>query len=280
MSQNPLASPAEMLDIAITTAEGKAKSRPLKSFLLGICAGAFIAIGFAFYITSQLGADKLPLGVAKLIGGVVFCTGLLLVILTGAELFTSSTLTLTAKASKRITWTQLLRNWLVVYLGNFVGALTIVALLFLAGTWESAKGSWGLSLLKIADYKCSHSLSEAFFLGILCNILVCLAVWLTYAGKTVSDKLLALILPIAMFVATGFEHSVANMFLIPFGLLLKGSAPTSFWAETGMSAGNFTHLTLSDFLIQNLLPVTLGNIVGGACVGLFTWLIWAKVAKH
>lgn len=276
-----IAQPAELLDIATAAAESKATSRPLKSFLSAITAGAFIAIAFAFYVTTQQGADKLPMGAAKLMGGLVFATGLILVVLTGAELFTSSTLTLTAKAAGKLSWWQVLRNWGVVYVGNFVGALALVGLMFFSGNWESSKGVWGLTLLKTADYKCSHSFIEAFCLGILCNLLVCIAIWISYAGKTVADKILALLLPIAMFVASGFEHSVANMFLIPFGLIVKSAAPAAFWADTASSAGSFSHLTLSNFLVNNLLPVTLGNIVGGGVmIGLFYWLIWAKVGKH
>lgn len=186
-------------------------------------------------MTSQVGAESLPWGVAKVLGGVVFATGLVLVVLTGAELFTSSTLTLTARASGRITWGQLLRNWLVVYVANFLGALTMVALIYLGGIWRTAAGGgWGAVVLKVSLHKVHHSFLEAFVLGILCNLMVCLAVWAVYSGRNTTDKVIAVTMPIALFVATGFEHSVANMFMTPLGILIAGTAGSEFWTGTGL----------------------------------------------
>ena len=165
-------SPAQMARAAEDAAFAKATGRPMKSFLLGLTAGGYIALGFIFFVTSQVGAAELPWGVAKVLGGFVFATGLALVVLTGAELFTSSTLTLTARASGRITWGQLLLNWLVVYVANFLGALTMVALVFLGGTWHNAEGGWGAVVLSTASYKLDHTFLEAFVLGILCNLMV------------------------------------------------------------------------------------------------------------
>lgn len=267
--------PAQMAQAAEDAAFTKATGRPLKSFLLGLTAGGYIALGFAFFVTSQVGAEDLPWGVAKVLGGIVFATGLVLVVLTGAELFTSSTLTLTARASGRITWGQLLRNWLVVYVANFLGAMTMVALVYVGGTWRSADGAWGAVVLNVSQYKISHSFLEAFVLGILCNLMVCLAVWAAYSGRNTTDKVLAVTMPIALFVATGFEHSVANMFMIPLGIFVADTAGSGFWTQTGLDPATFTDLTWANFLLDNLLPVTLGNIVGGGVmIGVLYWTVF------
>lgn len=267
--------PAQMAQAAEDAAYAKATGRPLKSFLLGLTAGGYIALGFVFYVTSQVGVEDLPWGVGKVLGGLVFSTGLALVVLTGAELFTSSTLTLTARASGRISWGQLLRNWGVVYVANFLGALTIVALVFLAGTWQKAEGGWGAVVLTTSLAKVEHSFAQAFFLGILCNLMVCLAIWAAYSGRTTTDKILAVTMPIALFVASGFEHSVANMFMLPLGLLIKDFAGSDFWSSAGLSAGDFGDLTWTSFLVDNLLPVTLGNVVGGGVmIGVMYWTIF------
>ena len=274
-------SPAQMAKAAEDAAFAKATSSQLKSFLLGLTAGGYIALGFIFFTTSQVGAQVLPWGVAKVLGGLTFSTGLALVVLTGAELFTSSTLTLTARASGRITWLQLLRNWAVVYVANFVGALTMVGLVFLAGTWQSAGGGWGKVVLSTASYKLHHTMTEAFFLGVLCNLMVCLAVWAAYSGRTTTDKVLAVTMPIALFVASGFEHSVANMFMVPLGILIKDFAGADFWAGTGLDPATFSDLTWSHFLTGNLLPVTLGNIVGGGVmIGILYWTVFHRLERR
>jgi len=217
----------------------------------------------------------MPWGVAKVLGGVVFATGLALVVLTGAELFTSSTLTLTARASGRITWGQLLRNWIVVYVANFLGALTIVGLVYLGGTWHNAEGGWGAVVLNTSVTKVHHNFLEAFALGILCNLMVCLAVWAAYSGRTTTDKILAVTMPIALFVASGFEHSVANMFMVPLGVLIKNTADNKFWSTAELTRTDYTDLTWVNFLVDNLLPVPLGNIVGGGVmIGVLYWTIF------
>lgn len=264
-----------MAQAAEDAAFAKATGGALRSFLLGLTAGGYIALGFIFFVTSQVGAEALPFGVAKVLGGLVFSTGLALVVLTGAELFTSSTLTLTARASGRITWAQLLRNWVVVYVANFVGALTMVTLIWFGGTWHNAEGGWGKVVLNVSATKLSHTFLETFVLGILCNLLVCLAVWAAYSGRTTTDKILAVTMPIALFVATGFEHSVANMFMIPLGILIKDHAGAEFWTQTGLDPSAFASLTWSNFYLDNLLPVTLGNIVGGGVmIGVLYWTIF------
>ena len=274
-------SPAQMAKAAEDAAFAKATSNQLKSFLLGLTAGGYIALGFIFFTTSQVGAQVLPWGVAKVLGGLTFSTGLALVVLTGAELFTSSTLTLTARASGRITWLQLLRNWVVVYAANFVGALTMVALVYFGGTWRSADGGWGKVVLNTAAYKLHHSFTEAVVLGILCNLMVCLAIWAAYSGRTTTDKVMAVTMPIALFVASGFEHSVANMFMVPLGIVIKDNAGADFWASTGLDPAAFSDLTWSHFLSGNLLPVTLGNIVGGGVmIGILYWTVFHRLDRN
>ena len=270
--------PAQMAQAAEDAAYAKATGKPLKSFLLGLTAGGYIALGFAFFTTSQVGAADMPWGVARVLGGIVFATGLALVVLTGAELFTSSTLTLTARASGRITWGQLLRNWVVVYVANFLGALTVVALIYAGGTWHNANGGWGAVVLNTSLTKVHHSFSESFALGVLCNLMVCLAVWAAYSGRTTTDKILAVTMPIALFVATGFEHSVANMFMLPLGLLIKDTAGADFWSAAQLDQARFADLTWANFFTDNLLPVTLGNIVGGGVmIGVLYWTIFHHI---
>ena len=278
---DPILNPAQMAAAAEDAAYAKATSRPLKSFLLGLTAGGYIALGFVFYITSQVGADQMPWGVAKVLGGVVFSTGLILVVLTGAELFTSSTLTLTARASGRITWLQLLRNWAVVYVANFLGALTIVALIYVGGTWRAADGGWGAVALTAATAKVGHSFGAALVLGILCNLMVCIGVWAAFSGRSTVDKISAIVLPIALFVAAGFEHSVANMFLIPLALLIRGGADDGFWQTAGLDPGAYTDLTWGAFAVHNLVPVTIGNIIGGGLmIGIMYWTIFHQLQKR
>lgn len=272
-----LPTPADLASTAESVAIGKVTSSPLKTIMLALTGGGYIALGFIFFTTSQVGASAMPYGVARVLGGTVFVTGLALVVLTGAELFTSSTLSLTAKASGRISWLQLAKNWVLVYLGNFVGALTMVALIWLGGTWQSANGGWGKVVLDTSLHKVHHTFVEAVALGVLCNLLVCLAIWVGYSARTTTDKMLAVWPPIALFVATGFEHSVANMFMVPLGLLIKDFAPAEFWTAIGTDSGAYADLTWASFLGSNLAPVTLGNIIGGGLmIGFFYWTVYLR----
>jgi formate/nitrite transporter len=182
-----------------------------------------------------------------------------------------------AWASRKITNRQLLRNWLIVYVGNFVGSVLTAASMFVAGQYLLGKGAVGLNALLIADQKCGLDFLSALTRGVLCNVLVCLAIWLCYSARSVTDKVLSIIFPIAAFVAAGFEHSVANMYFIPSGLMIKAGAPADFWNLVGSTAGDYSHLTVKNFLIGNLLPVTIGNIIGGALlVGLVYWFIYIR----
>lgn len=255
----------------------KATKNPLQAFFLAITAGVFISIAFVFYTTVTIGAGSMPFGMAKLVGGLAFSIGLILVVICGGELFTSSVLTTIARASNRITSVQLLRNWLVVYLGNMVGTMLFVLIIWFAKQHLMAGGEWGINALKIAQYKLQHSFIQAVALGILCNLMVCLAVWMTFSCRSVTDKVMVMILPIAMFVACGFEHSIANMFMIPMAIVIQNFAGAEFWASVGYTANDFASLTMSNFLIKNLIPVTLGNVIGGALlVGMTYWALHRK----
>ncbi|WP_019209498.1 formate transporter FocA [Yersinia massiliensis] len=269
--------PAAMAKVAEDAGVYKATKHPLKTFYLAITAGVFISIAFVFYITATTGTAGVPFGFAKLVGGICFSLGLMLVVVCGGDLFTSTVLTTVAKASGRITWRQLGCNWVNVYIGNLFGALFFVALIWFAGQYTVANGQWGLNVLQTADHKLHHTFIEAVCLGILANLMVCLAVWMSYSGRTIMDKMFAMILPVGMFVASGFEHSIANMFMIPMGIVIKNSASPEFWQSIGTAPEHFANLTVSNFVINNLIPVTIGNIIGGGLlVGLTYWVIYLR----
>lgn len=269
--------PAALAAVAEANGITKTLKHPLHTFLLAIMAGVFISIGFTFYVTATTGIDALPYGLGRLAGGIAFSLGLMLVIVCGAELFTSAVLTVVAKASGKITLGQLARHWLNVYAGNLAGALLFVCLIWLSGQHLVAGGRWGANVLQIADHKLSYSFSQALCLGILANLMVCLAVWMSYAGRTLTDKLLVMILPVTMFVVCGFEHSIANLFMVPLAIVIKTFATPEFWQLSGLTAKQFSSLTPEQFLVNNLIPVTLGNIFGGALlVGLTNWFIYRR----
>jgi len=252
----------------------------LRTFVLAVLAGAFIALGAMFATVVTAGAGDLPFGVTRLAGGVAFCLGLVLVVVAGAELFTGNNLIVMAWADRRITLGRLLRNWGVVYVGNLVGALATGLIVFAGGQYEFGDGAVGLNALNIAETKASLGWGQAVALGVLCNALVCLAVWLTYSARSVTDKILAVLFPISAFVAAGFEHSVANMYFLPLGLLVKDAGDGAFWDATGASAADYQDLTWPAAVLGNLVPVTLGNVVGGAVmVGLVYWLVYRRPSR-
>lgn len=247
-----------------------------KMFALAVLAGGFISIGAIFATTVAAGSADLPYGVARLLIGLVFTIGLILVIVGGAELFTGNTLITMAYASKKVSLGQMLKNWGVVYAGNFVGSIATVILVFLSGQFKFGVGSIGLTALNIAKAKVELGFVEAIFLGILCNALVCMAVWMCFSARTTAEKILAIIPPISCFVAAGFEHSIANMYFIPIGLFIKDFAP-EFLSVIGKTAADYASLTWGNFLIGNLLPVTIGNIIGGGfMVGIIYWFIYSR----
>ena len=251
----------------------KSTNDPLRVFALSILAGAFIAFGAIFFTLVTHDSAGVPVGIMRLLGGLVFCLGLVLVVIAGAELFTGNNLIVMAYVDGKVSLKQLLTNWLIVFMGNFVGALGILILIYLSGHWQINSGELGAKVLVIANSKVNMTWMEAFTRGMLCNILVCMAVWLCFAGRTVVDKILAILFPITAFVAMGFEHSVANMYFIPAGLLAKHQP--EFLHLVGDV--NLDNLTVYGFLFNNLLPVTLGNLVGGSVfVGLFYWFIYLR----
>ncbi len=220
----------------------------------------------------------LPCGrgiVGRLLGGLTFTLGLILVIVAGAELFTGNNLIVMAWASRRVSTLQLLRNWAIVYTGNFAGALATAALLYAGRQYELGAGAVGLQAVSIAAHKTALGWGEALVLGAFCNALVCLAVWLCYSARTTADKVLAIVPPIAAFVAAGFEHSVANMFFIPYGLLVFRDE--GFWSTQEASVYVTGDLTWTGFFTANLIPVTIGNILGGAfMVGAVYWFVYLR----
>jgi len=270
--------PPEMAAKAEKTGISKALLGWRNTLALGVLAGAFIGLGALFSTTVTAGAaGQVPYGLIRLLAGLVFSLGLILVVGAGAELFTGNNLIVMAWADRHITTRQVLRNWALVYVGNFIGALATVVLVFLAGQYTFGGGAVGLAALTAARAKCELGFIQAIFLGMMCNALVCLAVWLCYSARTTTDKILAILFPITAFVAAGFEHSVANMYFIPMGLAIKALAPASFWTAVGRTAADFAPLTAGRFLLGNLLPVTLGNIVGGSVmVGLVYWFIYIR----
>jgi formate/nitrite transporter len=236
----------------------KARQDVLTILMLSVLAGAYISFGALFFTIAVTGSE-LGWGPTQLLGGVAFSLGLILVIIAGAELFTGNALIVMAWADRKIGWRELLRNWGIVYVGNLVGAVATAVLVVLSGAMELAGGAVGQTAASIASGKLGLGLTEAFFRGILCNVLVCLAVWLSFAGRSVIDKVVAIVFPITAFVGAGFEHSVANMYVIPVAVL-AGLAPF----EPGA-------------IIANLIVVSAGNIVGGAVlVALVYWMIFAR----
>lgn len=270
--------PPEMAWQAARIGARKARLDGVTMFGLAVLAGAFIALGAIFSTTVVAGAgDRLPYGVVRLLAGLVFSLGLILVVVGGAELFTGNTLIVMAWASWQVSTVQLLKNWLIVYLGNFVGAIATAGLVFASGQYTFGGGAVGAAALATAEAKVQLGFLQAVALGVLCNGLVCLAVWLSFSARSTTDRILAIVPPIAAFVAAGFEHSIANMYFIPIGLLIKLGAPASFWSAIGASAADYPQLTWTGFLVSNLVPVTLGNIIGGAIlVGAIYWFLYLR----
>jgi formate/nitrite transporter len=270
--------PPEMAARAEEAGVRKAAMGAPATFILALLAGAFIALGAAFSTTVAAGTSgALPYGVTRLLAGLAFSLGLILVVVGGAELFTGNNLLVMAWASGKVTTGRLLRNWAIVYLGNFVGAVATAALVYFGGQYTFGGGAVGAAALATAHAKTGLGFGQAVALGVLCNGLVCLAVWLSYSGRSTADKILSVVPPVTAFVAAGFEHSVANMYFVPAGLLIRAGAPESFWSAVGKMAGDYPGLTWQGFLVYNLLPVTLGNVLGGAVlVGAVYWFVYLR----
>ena len=270
-------SPPEIAKRIAAVAEKKSGLDFFRTFVLAILAGVFIALGCEFY-TLVVHDSGLAFGLNSLIGGLVFCLGLILVVVAGAELFTGNTLVVMGFIEGRVKARQLLRGWGIVYIGNLIGALAMVLLVYYTAQWGFHDAMVGGKALLIANGKVGLSFLAAFMRGVLCNVLVCLAIWLAFSGRSTIDKIVAVIFPITAFVASGFEHSVANMYFIPMGLVLKGQ-PDVLAAAEGMTGTSLLlgNLTLSGFILRNLVPVTLGNVVGGSLlVGVIYWSVYLR----
>lgn len=266
--------PKEMAARVQAAGVKKANLDTVSIITLGVLAGAFIALG-AQIATVVASDSTLGYGPTRMVVGIAFSLGLILVIIAGAELFTGNTLIVMAWLSKRVSTAMLLRNWALVYVANFVGAIATAWLVYLSSQWKLHGSGVGLTALDIARSKSSLSFGDAFFRGILCNALVCLAVWLCFSARSNVDKVFTIIPPIAAFVAAGFEHSIANMYFIPIGLMLKGN--DDFVATAGAPPEMLDAVTWDAFLVSNLLPVTLGNIIGGGVmVAAIYWLVYLR----
>ena len=261
----------EQIESKAEAAAVKKASMPfVKLFVLAMFAGAFVAFGASFF-TAVMGDASLSFAAQRVVGGLTFCLGLELVLLCGAELFTGNSLMVLGKASGKISGKGLLYNWLVVWVGNFAGALTIAVLMYLAAVPQLNAGAVGDAMVAIAAGKVAPAWSTLFFKGILCNVLVCLAVWIGFGARTATDKVVGIILPVSAFVVLGFEHCVANMFFLPMGLMAKA-------AGFGAAVAGADALTLSG-LAYNLSAATLGNIVGGILVvGIGYWIAYGREA--
>ena len=271
--------PATIADtLTRTLCVKKVQASALRLSILGFFAGVYIGFGaqLAIMVTHDL-AGFLGVGMAKLIAGAVFSVGLMLVVIAGAELFTGNNLIFLSVLDRQVGVRRLLRNWTIVYFANLAGSLLLVLLMYWSGLWNTNGGLVGAKALSIANAKIDLTFLQAFARGILCNWLVCLAVWMAVSARTVVGKVWAIFFPIMAFVASGFEHSVANMFFIPMGLAIKGQAAVV--AAAGLTE-KLSHLTVGG-MVMNLIPVTLGNIVGGAFfVATLYWAVYIRKGKN
>ncbi len=260
-------SPAEVANNVIGIGKAKAGNKPYKLFLLGILAGMFIAL--AAVGANTAGCTIENASVSKLVGACIFPVGLLMVLVAGSELFTGNNLIIVSVLTGDVKWTAMLKNWGIVYLGNFVGSILIALIACYSGQFGLFGGALAATTIKVATGKATLTFGQAILKGIACNFLVCIAVWMSFAAKSVGGKLAAVYLPIMLFVLAGFEHSVANMYYVPAGLFAASATGT---AAEGLTWGNF--------FINNLIPVTIGNIIGGALlVGVMYWAIYLADAK-
>lgn len=271
-----LLAPDQIAEQTVENACKKANTKISRLLVLGVLAGAFIAFASE---GSNAAIYNIPwAGVGKALAGAIFSTGLMLVIVAGGELFTGNTLMVAALAQKKIGWGGLLKNWTTVYLGNFIGAILIAGLIIMSGQLDFSHGLLGGFTIKTAAYKISLGFLKAFVMGILCNWLVTLATWLAYGTKDMTGRLLAIFFPIWLFITSGFEHSIANMYYIPAGILAKSDPEFVKQAIIlGASPESIDSLNWMSFLTNNLIPVTLGNVVGGVLfVGMAYWFVYLR----
>lgn len=265
----------EILEKVSDSGIAKAEGKTLRLLIWALLAGAYIAFGAqaSQMVSFNLLADPDSLGVGRLVSAAVFPVGLMMVVLCGAELFTGNCLMISGVLDRKIRISGMLRNWVLVYLGNFLGALLVVALMKSTGLWETGSGLLGASVIKTAQAKVQLSFGQAFVRGILCNWLVCLAVWMSTGARETVSKIFAIWFCIGLFVISGFEHSIANMYFIPAGIAAAADSGLAQLAGCDVSV-----LTVGNFLVKNLLPVTLGNILGGGLfVGMVYWFTGRKL---
>jgi formate/nitrite transporter len=268
--------PASMAVRAEQSGIKRATTDPLIVMVLSVLAGAFISFGAIFATTVTAGAG-LPYGVGRLLSGLVFSVGLIMVIIAGAELFTGNNLIVMAWANGKVKCRALLMNWVLSFTGNFDGAFMTAALMFYTTQYTFGDGAVGLVALNTANTKASLAFVPALTLGIMCNALVCLAVWMCFSARTNIDRVVTAAPPIAAFAAAGFEHCIANVYFIPMGLFIKAGAPQSFWSAIGKTASDYPGLTWSNFFLGNLVPVTIGNIIGGSImIGAVYWFVYLR----
>ncbi len=273
--------PATMALRAESSGVKRASIDPVTLLILSVMAGAFISFGAIFATTVSAGTAGLPYGVVRLLTGAVFSVGLILVVVGGAELFTGNNIIVMAWASGKVKTRALLLNWALAFVGNFAGAFVTAGLMFYTTQYTFGGGAVGLAALSTANAKASLAFVPALTLGIMCNALVCLAVWMCFSARTTIDRIFTIIPPISAFVAAGFEHSIANVYFIPMGLFIKAGAPDSFWSGIGKTAADFPELTWGNFFVGNLLPVTIGNIIGGSVmVAAVYWFVYLRKEKE
>lgn len=275
--------PAKMAVRAEESGVAKASLDPTALFVLAVLGGAFVSFGaiFATTVTAATIVDgtvssALTFGVMRLLTGVVFCLGFVLIVIGGAELFTGNNLVVMAWASRKVTTRGLLMNWIIVFIGNLVGAFGTAALLFFSTQYTFGNGAVGLVALNIAQLKGALEFFPALTLAILCNALVCLAAWMCYSARSNIDRVAVIVPPVAAFAAAGFEHCIANLYFFSVGLFIKAGAPASFWTSIKRTADDFPAVTWGHFL-ANMVPVTIGNIIGGSVmVGAVYWFVYLR----
>jgi len=271
--------PQQVAETVTNMGKTKGNLPILQMLILGILAGVYISFGAQLATMVLTGtASSMGIGMAKFMGGAVFSVGLMLVVIGGAELFTGNNLMIVGMVSGKITIKELSYNWFFVYIANFLGSILIVYLMYYTDLWKTGANANAQTALNIAAGKVNLTWSEAFFRGIGCNWLVCLAVWLAIAAKDISGKILGIFFPIMAFVASGFEHCVANMYFIPYGIILK--ADPALAEQVGNLGQKAANLNWTGFFVDNLIPVTLGNILGGAIfVGIAYFFVYTEHCK-
>jgi formate transporter len=267
--------PAEMARETAAAGKTKAELATPSLVTLGLLAGAYIAFGSLFATVTLAGADRAAFGQVQLLAGLAFSLGLILVLIGGAELFTGNTLMIVSGAEGDARVGPITRALALAWVTNFVGSVAIVGLAFAAGVHTAGEGRVGISALETAQTKAAKSFAEVLASGVLANMLVCLAVWLAAGARTAADKVLVIVPPIAAFVALGLEHSVANMSLLPMGLVIRDCAGPEFWAKAGVSAVDYPGLTWAG-AARNLAASTLGNMIGGMLIGAAYWFAYLR----